>query len=237
MRVSSACADANCRTLQNQRQSPLLRLPGELRNQIYHYALEGIHIVVEEDIESYVTRGGRLYWTRAWQGRSDKLRQPKAFLGLTQACHQVHSEIGLLPFELLTVQFYFEREHGTFLNMLSEAQRTAITTVKVDEADALSLKRRYKTFCTLTQRKLGSRDVKQIAHRVLRDLPRHYNLNQLPQLKRVVVDNRDGVLDEEDDVIPALRQNCHTVQDSDERNEEDLVAGRSRHYVRSSGAM
>jgi hypothetical protein len=94
-------ADLLHSTLQSQRNSPLLRLPGELRNKIYHYALEGIHIVVVDkpysnDIEDDMEIEESLQ-LRAWQDCAQDLKEPKALLGLTRVCRQVHAELGILP--------------------------------------------------------------------------------------------------------------------------------------------
>lgn len=66
------------RSLRNQRDSPLLRLPGELRNKIYRYTLSD-HL---------------------WKLNVPESRHGKTFASLAQVCRQTHMEIGVLPFQL-----------------------------------------------------------------------------------------------------------------------------------------
>ncbi|KAF2634664.1 hypothetical protein P280DRAFT_538339 [Massarina eburnea CBS 473.64] len=68
----------------NQIHSPLLRLPGEIRNEIYKFALGGICFLANPISNSYKT--------------------PPNFLALTRVCQQTYSETSLLPFTLNTFQ-------------------------------------------------------------------------------------------------------------------------------------
>jgi len=91
----SLYTDQSCSTIRNQQDSPLLRLPGELRNRIYEYALGDFQIFFKD---RSVGRGVEVYTTNE---EADKrmIRAPH-FQGLTTTCRQVHAETKLLPFAL-----------------------------------------------------------------------------------------------------------------------------------------
>ncbi|KAF2624547.1 hypothetical protein BU25DRAFT_461074 [Macroventuria anomochaeta] len=83
-------------SLRNQRESPFLRLPGEVRNRIYEHALGGKHI-------SYL-------YPRLYSADRNHLRKfghngleanivPK-LLHLTITCRQIHDETDLLIFRM-----------------------------------------------------------------------------------------------------------------------------------------
>jgi hypothetical protein len=69
------------RSLRNQCESPLLRLPGEIKNQVYEYAL-----------------GGKT-WT-IWRGQDDVCNKRKDALALLRVCRQLHADTAALPFKL-----------------------------------------------------------------------------------------------------------------------------------------
>lgn len=86
----------------NKRNSPLLRLPAELRNLIYHYALGNCTLILS-------THLGRL---RLYQ------RDIPAF-PLLAVCTQIHAEVVLLPYSLNTFDFAFDVTLDFFLADIS----------------------------------------------------------------------------------------------------------------------
>ncbi|USP77115.1 hypothetical protein yc1106_04389 [Curvularia clavata] len=73
---------------QNQQQSPLLRLPAELRNKIFAYALGG--------------RTFRFKTTGNYPWYIKNVTKYKHALALLQVCRQIYAETALLPFSTNT---------------------------------------------------------------------------------------------------------------------------------------
>lgn len=96
---------------QNQRDSPLLRLPAELRNQIFQYALgcKTWTFLVRESHQQTVYVPSRL----------------EHALALLAVCRQIYAETALLPFSLDTFSF----DHYTDLQWWLKAQRPAQSDV------------------------------------------------------------------------------------------------------------
>ena len=79
-------------TAANQLRSPLLRLPAELRNLIYHYALGNCTLTFSDD-----------YKPRLCQHDTPRLCQrDKPAFPLLAVCVQIHAEAALLPYSLNT---------------------------------------------------------------------------------------------------------------------------------------
>lgn len=76
-------------TLRNQKKSPLLRIPGELRNNIYEHAYGGMIIRAFTYDDRYPVFDKQSS-TRLPFFASDVLNS-------MTVCHQVHSEIGIIP--------------------------------------------------------------------------------------------------------------------------------------------
>jgi hypothetical protein len=117
------------KTAANQRNSPLLRLPAELRNQVYHYALGG--------------RKFEVYRTACKQIRVFQENLP-AF-ALLLVCSQIYAETRLLPYSLNA--FEVERIYGmkSLQSCLSLTQCSAIETLIVSRFSILH-PRNNKTF-------------------------------------------------------------------------------------------
>ena len=95
--------DLEFSTLQNAIKSPLLRLPGEVRNRIYEYALGG-----EEVCCSYYKRP---YLRPGQPNRTGKEKYPLSLLMLPQVCRQIHAESALLPYHLN--DFWFDMTYAS----------------------------------------------------------------------------------------------------------------------------
>jgi hypothetical protein len=75
--------------LRNQKESPLLRLPGELRNKIYEYAYGGMIIQTHTDDKSYPIF--------EQQSLAILPFSTNDLLTSTMVCRQFHSEVGVIP--------------------------------------------------------------------------------------------------------------------------------------------
>jgi hypothetical protein len=113
------------RTLKNQLQSPLLRLPPELRNKIYDYVCGGLTVCPTK----MNTPPYRL-WSRYTKDRltSDwkPLPNPTSYL---LVCRQMYSEMALLPLKLNDFEIFHFRSSSQFIGQLSTEQRNAIDSV------------------------------------------------------------------------------------------------------------
>ena len=101
---------------QNQRESPFLRLPAELRNKIYGYVLGG------KDYKSP-------FW-QAFESSQDELLRDKESLSLLSVCRQIYKETSILPFQLNTFQFEHQSDLSAWIKTLLPGQRDAIRALK-----------------------------------------------------------------------------------------------------------
>lgn len=98
----------------NQRESSLLKLPAEIRNIIFRYALSGVEYKIKEDdnlsMRNIVT-------------------QPDA-LALLAVCRQIYSETALLPFSLNIFSSYlFPMDLKNWMAQRHTVQMTAVTRI------------------------------------------------------------------------------------------------------------
>jgi len=115
----------------NRQRSPLLRLPAELRNKIYEYALGGMELRI-----SYRTRKFALLSALSYDP-SVSLTPLHRFVGLTLVSRQLYAETKILPFDLCTMDvtrssFHFQIER------LNATQRQAISTIRMHYMNAIS---------------------------------------------------------------------------------------------------
>ncbi|KAI4651713.1 uncharacterized protein J4E79_009194 [Alternaria viburni] len=99
----------------NQRESAFLRLPGEIRNQIYAYVFRDTTIPK---------------FSQMFKADLERRLPVPADLRLLTVSRQVYAETRLLPFKLYAFQI-LPRGISTFINRLSNEQRDAITTFRV----------------------------------------------------------------------------------------------------------
>lgn len=104
----------------NQRQSPLLRLPGEIRNEIC--------ILVMTEGRGRVPKP-RCRWPEFYG---------TGLLALTGTCKQLHAETSLLPFALYSLSFECGYEYAKFIARTTLKQRSLITELSllVDDCEA-----------------------------------------------------------------------------------------------------
>jgi len=112
--------------LQNQRSSPLLQLPGELRNTIYAHVLGNHSIDVQEE-----------YWPQRFRISISPFQvQPHHITALLRTCRQIHAETHLLPFTLNI----FSCENPSILQFFRHAltckQRHAIAELQLEIHDS-----------------------------------------------------------------------------------------------------
>jgi hypothetical protein len=91
-------------TALNQKNSPLLRFPAELRNEIYYYALGGVEMTLRSGATSNTSFAVPLKFkleTLIGLNVADPITQRVEYgLALTQTCRQLYAETKLLPFQL-----------------------------------------------------------------------------------------------------------------------------------------
>ncbi|KAK1918574.1 hypothetical protein P3342_001493 [Pyrenophora teres f. teres] len=125
--------ETNAISLRNQQESPLLRLPSELRNMIYAYTFGNTTIRITREKRHSCCHGhpSQNPGGIAWKGNR--------IFGITQVCRELRSEIGLMPFEMAifynTSCFYWPE----FLNGLSVDQVGAITHIQIPQSFAVWL--------------------------------------------------------------------------------------------------
>ena len=117
-------------TTRNRQESPLLRLPPELRTRIYEIALGGRQIRVC-DVKSCASTRHRCR-TRAKKLTYDTyFHLRRRYLALLVTCRQVHEETKLFPFMLNEFVGYHWEIHLATYYRLTDAQVSAITNIRI----------------------------------------------------------------------------------------------------------
>ena len=114
----------------NRQRSPLLRLPAELRNKIYEYALGGMQLRI-----SYSERKFALLSALSYDP-SVSLTPLHRFVGLTLVSRQLYAETKILPFELCTMDII--RSSFYQIERLNTTQRQAISIIRTHYMNAIS---------------------------------------------------------------------------------------------------
>ena len=109
-------------TRRNEAESSLLRLPAELRNKIYEYAVGG-HVI---ELISSKKKPHYKMLSQA-NGHYTALANPTV---LSKICRQLHKETALLPYSLNTFHGSLRRIHK-FSKGLTKAQRKQIKILKI----------------------------------------------------------------------------------------------------------
>ncbi|KAF2833656.1 hypothetical protein CC86DRAFT_461962 [Ophiobolus disseminans] len=109
----------------NQRNSPLLRLPAELRNSIYQYALSSSKVVVHLPLGDPLYRGSRL---------------PVSLRFLT-TCRQIYHETRDIFWASATFEFRDHCHLHEFVEHIAAPKKTAlITSIEINVATAYGFK-------------------------------------------------------------------------------------------------
>lgn len=129
-KLSSSSSLTQCRAIRNQRESPLLKLPAELRNRIYGYVLGRdpmhIHLSIHQAI-SLVPEQEYLY-DRATPAQ---IRYSRQLLAITETCRQIHTEAQFMLFSLN--EFYGSPralQRGLF-STLTKTQYSTLNTIHI----------------------------------------------------------------------------------------------------------
>lgn len=109
-------------TRRNEKESPLLRLPAELRNKIYEYTIGGYVIELFES-----TKKPHYNMLSQADGHYTALANPTV---LSKTCRQLHKETALLPYSLNTFHGRIRYIHK-FLKGLTKAQREQIKSLEI----------------------------------------------------------------------------------------------------------
>lgn len=129
----------------NHHTSPLLRLPGELRNRIYEYMLSdliihsfqlspkllvGFRVLGGHESSPAREAGSRMLPSARDNKSQDIMPLISQYLSFFQVCGHVKAEAHLVPFILNTIQVQSDNL-GDFLCLLTNAQRAAITSFRI----------------------------------------------------------------------------------------------------------
>ena len=120
-------------TQRNQNASPLLGLPGDVRNRILKYGLGGLKIFILRNGKAVVTYGDHQF---------DE-REQNAFLPIQQTCRILYSETALLPFSQNWWWYYNMDDLNKFIPRVLPGQLNAVSTMffSVSEGRELEDKR------------------------------------------------------------------------------------------------
>lgn len=114
-------------SLQKETPSPLLCLPAELRNAIYHYVVGGYLIQPQEE-DNGPGKARRIRHTGSQEWHS-----PSVLLSLTGICREIQVEASLLSFSLNRFEMTGPLQFIEFKAALSAQQRKAINTIVMDD--------------------------------------------------------------------------------------------------------
>ncbi|KAF2025244.1 hypothetical protein EK21DRAFT_76948, partial [Setomelanomma holmii] len=153
----------------NRVHSPLLRLPGELRNKIYAYALSDTIVTV------FGPRGSKPYHLF--------VQVPGPIPGL-EAATNPFILLGSLLFRCITFHIHSDGSFIQFLNELSDKQRDAITNVQLTTPDAREGGRKWAESTHFP----GSDERAQSVHLDYLEWANALPFDRLPGLKRVEVE-------------------------------------------------
>ena len=159
--MSRSCSGTRliiCSTAANKTNSPLLRLPGELRNRIYSFAAGGFVIVVKdengpvsidgprppfkltyrlaiattpgttEQLENYTNVNGHSVRAKT----VSKAEHVSNIFTIARVCRQVSEETALLQYKENVFSFNTGDALRSFSALLRSAQRNAINTISIE---------------------------------------------------------------------------------------------------------
>ncbi|EAT88237.1 hypothetical protein HBH56_092960 [Parastagonospora nodorum] len=112
---------SNALTTENLRNSPLLRLPAEIRNDIFAMAIGGHFIRVCSTVQCELCRNNRSVGCA--------VHCPPDLLSLTATCRQIHAETRPLPFTVNTFCGYARDMARTFDAIFDRTQLESIASL------------------------------------------------------------------------------------------------------------
>lgn len=113
------------RTQQNSLNSPLLRLPAEIRNMIWNYAVGGLKIMIR-DREAFANMSP---YERAKDHQYHAALNP--YIQLHKVCKQTHAEVAPLIYTLNTFCCYYLEPFDKWMKNRSSRQMQLVTSVRV----------------------------------------------------------------------------------------------------------
>lgn len=114
-------------TLLNQQNSPLIRLPGELRNMIYAFAFSD-NVIEKRDTEHPRTTA------QAQPAATDTKKTVPTPLGLLNVSRQIYFECRILIFKLAALRIRDLQHIPDLYRKITDPQWNAITTVRIPMA-------------------------------------------------------------------------------------------------------
>jgi hypothetical protein len=108
----------NSITLRNQREAPFLRVPAELRNEIYSLVLHIGKWLIDDTGRAYIFKDDRLY-------------ESSHYLVLLKICRQIYHETRLLPFSLNSFKIIHRFREVELVKKLTSFQTAAITRISL----------------------------------------------------------------------------------------------------------
>ncbi|KAH4311692.1 hypothetical protein HBI81_129930 [Parastagonospora nodorum] len=184
----------------NRQRSPLLRLPGELRNKVYEYVLSSVTVSVFPPSDAQ-------YRYQLHAHISGPVAAPTAdptvsnAMALTRVCRQISVETVSLPLQLFTFYINSDESFPKFLNYLLPIQRDAIKTIQISTPDAME----GGSLFHWVQRRTDNDFPSQKLHLEYLEWSMNLALDHLEGLKQVVV--------EEDPQWLYLKANEHLLRD------------------------
>ncbi|KAI4931577.1 hypothetical protein J4E85_004171 [Alternaria conjuncta] len=123
-------------TFRNQTESPLLRLPGELRNRIYELVVGGNIIFVSGSLQRPEKALVDLMTPGVAQKSTWTFVSGIFTIGL--ACRQLHRETALTQYTKNVFHFDDMQSGRAFVNGLTSTQRALLTSISVNVVDYFS---------------------------------------------------------------------------------------------------
>ncbi|KAH6879073.1 hypothetical protein BKA58DRAFT_453287 [Alternaria rosae] len=127
-------SDYDRTTQLNQENSPLLRLPAELRNRIYNFALYRGTGCFDPPPKVIKDTGRSGPWPTSNNDKSD--------LALLSTCRQVQSAASILYYALNTFRFKPSSSLDNFTSTLAPAKLNAVKSIDIDEELAAEIEMR-----------------------------------------------------------------------------------------------
>jgi hypothetical protein len=114
-------------SVRNQQESPLLRLPAEIRNAICELVLGGLRL----HVICVPPRWARSCHVAARDENTQSgFKELHKLTALTLVCRQLYAETNILPFKLNSVYIFSDTFHH-LATALSDQQRNAISTIRI----------------------------------------------------------------------------------------------------------
>ncbi|KAH7408373.1 hypothetical protein DE146DRAFT_372209 [Phaeosphaeria sp. MPI-PUGE-AT-0046c] len=176
-------AQADSRAARNRLRSPLLRLPGELRNRVYELAMSDTVVSVFPSVKPHVPYQLHAHLSGHATDYVGALGM-SLVTNLSRVCRQIAAETRLLAFQSATFYIHSDGSFISFIDSLSNAKRGAISTIQISTPDAYA----GGTLWCSVKSSVGNDDYSQQIHLDYLEWSWHLSLERLTGLKQVVVE-------------------------------------------------